>query len=125
MSDQPAIFPIWIQICNLEDSEFLPSDISNIIWTLIQIRLKSEARYQEDYVPNEGSEDCTQFYPNFPIHTWPKLYNIGSSIDKDSCDNNFREAFQKKINKIDSEWLEMDLKLNFKNVTFWPSRPPL
>ena len=64
------------------------------------------------------SQDCTQFCPNFPIHARPKLYNIGSSIDKDSCDNNFREAFQKKINKIDSEWLEMDLKLNFKNVTF-------
>ena len=98
MSDLPAIFPIIIRICNLEDSDFLPTDINRIILSLLRIRIstftKSEVRYQEDYIPYEGGEDCTQFYPNFPIQTWPKLYNVGSSIDKMSCEKNFSSHSQ-------------------------------
>ena len=93
MSELPSFFPVLIRICDLEGSEFLPHDVSRVVLALIRIRLStfadSEQRFSDDYIPYDGGEDCTQFYPNHPIHTWPKLYNVGSSTDKDSCDKNF------------------------------------
>ena len=98
MSDLPAFLPILIRICDSEQSEFLPHDVSRVILTLIKIRLSTfknaEQRYSDDYIPYEGAEDCTQFYPNHPIHTWPKLYNVGAATDKDSCDKNFSSHSQ-------------------------------
>ena len=45
------------EFVNLEDSEFLSSDISNIIWTLIQIRLntfaKSDTNFREAFKKND------------------------------------------------------------------------
>ena len=98
MSELPAFFPILVRICDLEGSDFLPPDVSGVILSLIKIRLntfsKSEQRFAEDYIPYDKTEDCTQFYPNHPIHTYPKLYNIGSNVDKDSCDKNFSSHSQ-------------------------------
>ena len=98
ISELPTFFPVLIQICDLEGSEFLPHDVSRVVIALIKIRLStfadSEQRFSDDYIPYDGGEDCTQFYPNHPIHTWPKLYNVGSSTDKDSCDKNFSSHSQ-------------------------------
>ena len=98
LSELPAFLPILIRICDLEGSEFLPHDVSRVVLTLIKIRVAtfadSEQRYSDDYIPYEGGEDCTQFYPNHPIHTWPKLYNVGSTTDKDSCEKNFSSHSQ-------------------------------
>ena len=77
----------------MEGSEFLPHDVSRVVLALIRIRLStfanSEQRFSDDYIPYDGGVDCTQFYPTHTIHTWPKLFNVGSSTDKDSCDKNF------------------------------------
>ena len=98
ISELPTFFPVLIRICDLEESEFLPPDVSRVVLALIRIRLStfadSEQRFSDDYIPYDGGEDCTQFYPNHPIHTWPKLYNVGSSTDKDSCDKNFSSHSQ-------------------------------
>ena len=93
ISELPTFFPVLIWICDLEGSEFLPHDVSRVVLALIRIRLStfadSEQRFSDDYIPYDEGVDCTQFYPTHTIHTWPKLFNVGSSTDKDSCDKNF------------------------------------
>ena len=67
-----AKYVLWPQledICNLENSNFLPRDIAKIVLILLAIRKNtfknSPQRFAEDYIryESEFNEDATQYYP--------------------------------------------------------------
>ena len=93
----PALWPNLLEILNLEKTDFLPDDVSEIVLKLIQIRtdtfLKAAVRSPDDYVdwtsPNE--EHPTQYYPNWPIFRYPKKYVVRNITDCDFCTKNFND----------------------------------
>ena len=91
----PALWPNLVQIMELEKSDFLPQDVSEIILKLILIRegtfRHSAERDDDEYVQWEspGEEHPTQFYPNWDIFRHPKKYNVRSKTDSDFCDKSF------------------------------------
>ena len=104
----PAIWPDLDEMCTLENSVFLPREVSTIILRLLKIRkdtfLKATPRTNTDYVawPNKEEEHPTQAYPNFPIFRFPSRYKVSSVADADLCDKAFPDhnAFSAGIYSI-------------------------
>ena len=96
VSSLPAIWPDLDKICFLENTEFLPTPVSNILLRMLCIRYKlwlyrdiylhlnfrsqmftnRTIRSNTDYVmwPNPAEEHPTQCYPNLPIWRYPSNY---------------------------------------------------
>jgi hypothetical protein len=93
----PALWPNLLEILNLEKTDFLPDDVSSIVFKLIQIRndtfLKAAVRSPDDYVDWESpnKEHPTQYYPNWPIFRYPKKYVVRNITDCDFCTKNFND----------------------------------
>ena len=93
----PALWSNLINILNLENSDYLPEDISGIILKLIDIRkntfLTAAERSEDDYVEWEDpeKEHPTQYYPNWPIWRYPNKYEVRNVSDCDFCDKAFNK----------------------------------
>ena len=96
-SQLPVLWQQLVNICEYEDSNFLPHDISGIVLALLNIRKqtfrKAPQRYAEDYIKFDESgvykEDPTQFYPMHELKTYPKQYKVNKKIDTEFCEKNF------------------------------------
>ena len=92
-SQLPALWQQLMDICILENSNFLPLDIANIVIRLLSIRRNTfrngPQRYAEDYIKYDTRENQTQFYPNHELKTYPKRYNVSKKVDEDFCEKNF------------------------------------
>ena len=80
-------------VCNLEQTSFLPRTVSRIILKLLEIRmnsfLQSTSRTDAEYIPYDGPEHPTMCYPNHPIKLYPKKYKVNQKIDGDLCKKAF------------------------------------
>ena len=91
----PALWPNLMDIMELEATEYLPIEVSNILIRLIEIRRSTfqnaSEREDDDYVrwATPGEEHPTQFYPIWEIFRHPKKYNVRSKQDSDFCDKSF------------------------------------
>ena len=93
----PVLWPQLVQICEFENSNFLPHDVATTILALLEVRnqtfRKAPQRYQEDYKKYKESEtymdDPTQFYPMHELQTYPKQYNVNKKVDSEFCEKNF------------------------------------
>ena len=89
------MWPQLVDICNLDNSNFLPPDIAKIVLILLAIRKNtfknSPQRFAEDYISYESefNEDPTQYYPMHKLLTFPKLYNVSNKNDEDFCEKKF------------------------------------
>ena len=92
----PAMWGNLCAIANLEGSNFLPGDISDITLKLIDIRqntfLNARQRFSDDYVDHDGTEEPTQCYPAFNIFRYPKKYEINNRSDTDRCEKNYPQG---------------------------------
>ena len=85
------------EILNLENSKFLPDDVSSIIIKLIEIRrntfLNAATRTEDDYIGWEDPEleHPTQFYPNWKIWRYPKRYVVRNISDCEFCEKSFNK----------------------------------
>ena len=93
----PALWPNLFNILNLENSDYLPEDISGNFLKLIDIRkntfLTAAERSEDDYVEWEDpeKEHPTQYYPNWPIWRYPNKYEVRNVSDSDFCDKAFNK----------------------------------
>ena len=93
----PAFWQKLTNLLDLEGSKYLPVDVRQIVLKLIEIRknifLNATDRNDDDYEdwlsPNE--EHPTQFYPEFPIFRYPKMYTVSGQKDVDLCNKAFDE----------------------------------
>ena len=89
------MWPNVIDILDIEKSEFLPNNLSNIVLSMIDIRIgtfqNSTRRNDDDYIswPSPEIDHPTQCYPQWPIFRYPKKYNIRMKQDSDFCDKAF------------------------------------
>ena len=94
-SELPSLWPQLINICEHEESNFLPHDVSKIVLGLLTVRKNTfrnaPQRFSEDYIKyeNEFNEDPTQYYPMHKLLTFPKLYNVTRKNDEDFCEKKF------------------------------------
>ena len=74
----PVLWQMLNDVCNLEQTSFLPQTILRIILKLLKIRmnsfLQSTSRTDAEYIPYDGPEHPTMCYPNHPIKLYPKKY---------------------------------------------------
>lgn len=97
VEELPALWPNIVEILNLEKSNFLPDDVSEIILKLITIRkntfLSAAVRSQDDYVEWENTEveHPSQYYPNWPIWRYPKKYLVRNVSDCEFCTKEFNK----------------------------------
>ena len=95
--EMPALWPNLVAILNLENVNFLPDDVANIVLKLISIRRdtfdNAAERTQEDYIAWENPEEehATQFYPNWRLWRYPKKYLVGNTPDCDFCVKDFNK----------------------------------
>ena len=81
----------------MQGSRYLSQEVQLIVRKLITIRrntfINATNRNDDDYVdwPNPMEEDCTQFYPEFPIFRYPKRYTVSGQKDVDYCNKVFNE----------------------------------
>lgn len=93
----PAFWPMLTDILDLEGSKYLPADVQPIVLRLLEIRtnifLNAADRANGDYEDwiSPGEEHPTQFYPEFPIFRYPKLYTVSGQKDVDLCNKAFAE----------------------------------
>ena len=90
----PSFWPIITSILKLEDDDFLPDIVCQIVKVLIFIRRKTfqlaPARYKEDFFEyKEDKENSTSFFPNHPIKKYASRYNISGRADEDHCTKTF------------------------------------
>ena len=90
----PILWGLILNISRVENSEWLPRDISAVIIELLKIRHQTfnnaPQRYSSDYVPYTESRDPnTEYYPNHPLFRHPKKYSVSNQIDRDFCEKNF------------------------------------
>ena len=76
---------------------FLPKDVSEIVKSLVEIRMNtfrdSAKRYDNNYYDyNDTNEISTQCYMNWPILKYPSEYNIRSEGGKKDCNKNFPKS---------------------------------
>ena len=68
---------------------------SAIVLQLIQkredIHRNAEFRRDADYVPYNGSEQPTQFWP-WRIYRYPKKYSVGNLVDRDRCNKEYNKC---------------------------------
>ena len=93
----PMLWSSLMDIMSLEKHlRYLPEDVSNILQTLITIRVetftKSAVREEEQYFeyPEIERECPSQFYPNFEILKYPSEYNIKSEGVR-QCNKRFKK----------------------------------
>ena len=84
---------------NLEDREFLPDAVAEVIKKLIEMRNNifddAHDRYSDDYVRynwEQNSEHPTMFWPNWNMALYPKQYKVGNTEDQDLCLKNYRQS---------------------------------
>ena len=83
-SQLPSLWKQLVDICVLENSSFLPHDVSAIVLAMLNIRKQTyrggEERYKDDYISFDKTgiyeENQTQFYPMHRLKTYPKLYKV-------------------------------------------------
>ena len=91
----PALWSNLNDILDVENSRFLPEDVSEIVLGPIKTRketfLNAVERDDSDYImwPNTEVEHPTQFCPNFSIFRHPKKYEVNQVVDKDFCEKVF------------------------------------
>ena len=89
----PVLWQMLNDVCNFEQTSFLPRTISRIILKLLEIRmnsfLQSTSRTDAQYIPYDGPEHPTMCYPNHPIKFYPKKYKVNQKIDADLCKKAF------------------------------------
>ena len=89
----PVVWQILNDICNFEQHAFLPTTVSRIVLKMLEIRMNSFVRCssREDaiYIPYEGPEQATMFYPNHKLKSFPKKYKVNQKIDDDLCKKAF------------------------------------
>jgi hypothetical protein len=95
--EMPALWPNLLEILNLENSKYLPLDVSSIIVKLVEIRrstfLNAAVRTEEDYIVWEDPEleHPTQFYPNWKIWRYPMKYIVRNVSDCEFCEKSFNK----------------------------------
>ena len=93
----PAFWPMLTNILDLEGRKYLPPDVCRIVVKIIQIRRNTfrnaAARNDNDYTDWQSPEEehPTQFYPEFPIFRYPKVYTVNGQKDSDFCNKAFDE----------------------------------
>ena len=85
-SSLPTIFPILVQICTLEKSDYLPETLTIIMKKLIYIRQntfdKAPVRFTTDYPEyTKPKDDQTQFFPVHEIFRHLKNYKVFGQDD--------------------------------------------
>ena len=95
-SQFPAFWKSLMDIMSLEKTcLFLPGDVSEIVKTLIHIRVetyeRSATRQQENYYDHPEEESSTQYYPNWRINRFPSEYNIKSEGSRNLCSKKFNK----------------------------------
>lgn len=91
----PAFWPNLMEIMELENSQYLPQEVSQIVLKLLEIRRNtfqnSAQRNDDEYIawPSPDEEDPTQYYPNWEIFRYPKKYNVNAKNDSDFCEKSF------------------------------------
>lgn len=91
----PALWPNLMDILEIEKTQFLPIDVSNILIKMIDIRRNTfrnaAERTNADYIPwtSPDEEHPTSFYPQWPIFRHPKKYEVRAKQDADFCDKAF------------------------------------
>ena len=95
-SQFPALWKCLTDILSLEKTFiFLPGDVSEIVKTLIHIRIetfeRSATRQAENYFDYPEEESSTQCYPNWRINRYPSEYNIKSEGSRNLCSKKFNK----------------------------------
>ena len=99
MSEFPALWPQLRDILILEDRNFLPDAVAEVIKKLIEMRsnifVLAEDRFDDDYVRynwEQDSEHPTMFWPHWPAVRYPKQYKVGKAADQDLCQKMYRQS---------------------------------
>ena len=91
----PALWPLLDNICTLEKSKFLPSQVSRLVLRMLKVREetfeKCVRRSESDVVkwPDSKLEHPTMAYPTFPIRRYPSKYKVNEHVDSDICEKAF------------------------------------
>ena len=92
-TELPVVWPILNDICNLQNTAFLPQVVSRIVIQIVEIRnntfIHCESRADANYIPYNGQEHPTMFFPNHRLKFYPKRYKVNQKIDKDVCKKAF------------------------------------
>ena len=94
----PALWPNLVDILNLENSKYLPDEVTSIMLKLIEIRrkktfLNAASHTADEYIDWEdpGHEHPTQFYPNWKLWRYPKKYVVRNVSDCEFCEKSFNK----------------------------------
>ena len=91
----PALWPLLSSVCDLENSKYLPRQVSKIVLELLKIRLdtfkNATKRSNSDVYRWEdpSREHPTMCYPCLPIWRYPSKYRVSSQVDSDLCEKTF------------------------------------
>ena len=89
----PVLWPMLNDICNQEQTSFLPPAVSKIVLKLLDIRrdsfVKCDSRQDANYIPYDGPEHPNTCYPNHKIKYYPKKYKVNQKVDDDLCKKAF------------------------------------
>ena len=72
----PVLWPMLNDICNVVNTAFLPQSVSRVVMKLVEIRnntfINCESREDTNYIPYDGLEHPTMFFPNHKLKWYPK-----------------------------------------------------
>lgn len=91
----PVLWPILDSICKLEESDFLPLQVSQIVIKMLKIRFETfqnaAKRSNSNYFlwPDKNLEHPTQCYPTMPLWRFPSRYEVSGLKDGDLCEKTF------------------------------------
>ena len=72
----PVVWSILNDICNLQNTAYLPQPVSRIVIKIVEIRKNTfvnfESRADANYIPYDGLEHPTMFFPNHRLQYYPK-----------------------------------------------------
>ena len=97
MSELPALWPDLEEILNVEDTLYLPVEVSAVIRKVInmqnEIYENAPDRHEHEYEGypwDDIGEHPSQFYPNWELLSYPKKYNVRNKKDEDLCTKKYR-----------------------------------
>ena len=91
----PALWPLLDSICSIENSNYLPRQVSKIVIQMLKIRLltfqNATRRSNTDVYrwQDPTMEHPTQCYPTLPIWRYPSKYKVSDQVDTDLCEKTF------------------------------------
>ena len=91
----PALWPDLDKITQLNDTKYLPREVSLIVLELIDIRARTFSKGKRSntsyfkYDEHGLNEHPSQCYPLLPIWRYPCRYKVQQHVDSDLCEKTF------------------------------------